>query len=168
MTSQINREPNGHGGVCQAGVWSIYLDLTYGRQTGATADGRKAGETLNRNNSATAGCGREGPTALMNSNLKLDLAEAPDGHILDVILPVSKMKHADAAKNIAAMLAAYFERGGQCIHVNTFDAATLRDAMAHPEKYPDLQVRVCGWNVLWNNLSKEEQHHFLKTCEAQE
>ena len=113
MTAQVNQAPNGHGGVCQAGVWSIYLDLTYGRQTGATADGRKAGETLNRNNSATAGCGREGPTALMNSNLKLDLAESPDGHILDVILPVSKMKHADAAKNIAAMLAAYFERGGQ-------------------------------------------------------
>ena len=47
-------------------------------------------------------------------------------------------------------------------------AALLRDAMAHPEKYPDLQVRVCGWNVRWNSLSRWEQEHFLRTALAQE
>ena len=78
------------------------------------------------------------------------------------------MKTDDATKHVAAMVATYFEQGGQCLHLNTFDASTLREAMSHPEKYPDLQVRVCGWNVLWNNLSKEEQIHFLRTCEAQE
>ena len=156
ITEQVNNEPNYHGGNCQAGVWSIYLDLIYGRQTGATADGRKKGETLNRNNSATAGCGKEGPTALMNSNLKFDLTKSPDGHIVDVILPASRMNTEAGAKYIASMLRTYFDRGGQCIHLNTFNSATLRDAMAHPEKYSDLQVRVCGWNVLWNDLSKEE------------
>ena len=45
---------------------------------------------------------------------------------------------------------------------------TLRDATAHPEKYPDLQVRVCGWNVRWNDLSPQEKKHFIATVEAQE
>ena len=49
---------------------------------------------------------------------------------------------------------------------NVFDADTLRDAQAHPEKYQDLQIRVCGWNVLWNNINKEEQDGFIRQAEA--
>ena len=165
---RINGKRNGHGGDFQAGFWSIYLDQHFGHQMGATPEGRHKGEMLSRNNVATAGCGREGPTALMGSNLKLDQTKCEDGHILDVILPVLKMKREDATRHIVAMISTYFERGGQCLHLNTFDSETLREAMAHPGKFPDLQVRVCGWNVLWNDLSKEEQVHFLKTCEAQE
>jgi len=167
-TDRINSKRNGHGGDFQAGFWSIFLDQHFGRHTAATPEGRHKREMLSRNNVATAGCGREGPTAVMNSNLKLDLTKCEDGHIMDIILPVSKMKREDATKHIASILASYFNRGGQCLHLNTFDAATLREAMAHPEKHPDLQVRVCGWNVFWNDLSREEQFHFLKTCETQE
>ena len=47
-----------------------------------------------------------------------------------------------------------------------FDADTLRDAQAHPEKYQDLQIRVCGWNVLWNNINKEEQDGFIRQAEG--
>ena len=71
------------------------------------------------------------------------------------------------AAGIAAFLRSYFEMGGQSIHLNCFDPSTLRDAMAHPENYPELQVRVCGWNVRWNDLSRREQLHFLATAEAQ-
>jgi len=167
-TAQVNAAENGHGGRFQAGVWSIFLDESFGGRTGATPDGRCRGETLSRNNVATAGCGREGPTALMLSNLKLDLAEAPDGHILDLLLPASVKQRPSAAADLAAVIATYFERGGQCLHLNCFDAATLRDAYAHPEKYPDLQVRVCGWNVRWADLTPVEKRHFLLTAEAQD
>ena len=168
VNAQVNRTPNGHGGTFQAGWWSIHLDMTLGRQTGATPDGRKARAPLSRNNNATAGCGREGATAQMLSNLALDLAEAPDGHIMDIILPLSLTRRPDAAAQIAGMIAAYFEKGGQSLHLNCFDSAVLRDARAHPERYPDLQVRVCGWNVFWHDLTPEEQDHFIKTAEAQE
>jgi formate C-acetyltransferase len=47
-----------------------------------------------------------------------------------------------------------------------FDAQTLRDAQLNPEKYQDLQIRVSGWNVLWNNINKEEQDGFIKQTEA--
>lgn len=139
-----------------------------GRNTAATPDGRRAGETLSRNNVATAGCGTGGSTALILSQTKLDQAEAPDGFISDILLPMSLAENPDAPAHVAALLTTYGAKGGQCIHFNCFSAATLRDAMAHPEKYPDLQVRVCGWNERWVDMSRAEQLHFLATAEAQE
>ncbi|MCC6353473.1 MAG: hypothetical protein IT577_06280 [Verrucomicrobiae bacterium] len=167
VTARINAESNGHGGTFQAGFWSIDRDKPFGDCTAATPDGRKAKTPISRNSAATAGCGKEGPTAILLSNAKLDLAESPDGHIADVILPASLAKASFGAAGIAAFLRSYFEMGGQCIHLNCFDPSTLRDAMAHPENYPDLQVRVCGWNVRWNDLSRREQVYFLATAEGQ-
>ena len=168
FVKRINATCNGHGGFFQAGVWSINLDGQFGKRTAATPDGRHRGDTISRNNVATAGCGKEGPLALMLSNLKLDLAESPDGHIMDIILPLSVTRRQTAAKDIATILATYFKNGGQCLHLNCFDSALLREATAHPEKYPDLQVRVCGWNVRWADLSPQEKRHFIATTEAQE
>ena len=168
LVQRINTTRNGHGGFFQAGLWSIDLDVSFGKRTAATPDGRHRGEGLSRNNVATAGCGKEGPLALMHSNLKLDLAESPDGHIMDIILPLSVTRKPTAAQDIATVLATYFKNGGQCLHLNCFDSALLREATAHPEKYPDLQVRVCGWNVRWADLSPQEKRHFIATAEAQE
>jgi formate C-acetyltransferase len=168
VTARINDARNGHGGTFQAGFWSIDRDKPFGGYTAATPDGRRAKATISRNNVATAGCGREGPTALLLSNAKLDLADSPDGHIADVILPASLAKASFGAVGIAAFLRSYFDMGGQSIHLNCFDPSTLRDAIEHPENYPDLQVRVCGWNVRWNDLSRHEQLHFLATAQAQE
>lgn len=164
----VNSAPNGHGGTFQAGFWSIELDTTFGGATGATADGRKKGERLSRNNAATAGCGREGVTALMLSAAKLDQADSPDGFILDAVFPASTAKGEAAVANIVACLETFGKLGGQCIHLNCFDSSMLRDAQAHPERYRDLQVRVCGWNVRWNDLSKEDQDYFIATVAAQE
>lgn len=164
----INGKPNGHGGSFKAGFWSIYLDMTFGEKIAATPDGRRAGNPLSRNNVASAGCGTEGPMAVMRSNLKLDQANSPNGHIMDIVLPSTIGKEPPATRYIAAVLRSYFRQGGQCLHLNCFDSAMLRDAMAHPEKYQDLQVRVCGWNVRWVDLSRTEQLHFLSTVMAQE
>ena len=168
VNAKVNGTRNGHGGTFQAGWWSIYFDISCGKWTGATPDGRKTGDPLARNNVATDGCGKEGPTALMLSNLKLDLAEAPDGHIMDILLPASVAKNRNGARDIANLITTYFAQGGQCLHLNCLDSKTLRDAQNHPERYADLQIRVCGWNVRWNDLSKVEQDHFIATAEAQE
>ena len=58
------------------------------------------------------------------------------------------------------------DKNGQSIHFNIFNADTLKDAQIHPEKYQNLQVRVCGWNVLFNNLSKEEQNAYIIRAEG--
>ena len=168
LSNQVNHRPNGHGGTFQAGFWSIDNDLWLGTATAATPNGRKAGETLSRNNAATAGCGKEGPTALVTSCSKLEQAESPDGFVIDVILPATPTADPTATERVVMFLETAAALGAQCINLNCFNSKTLRDAQAHPEKYPDLQVRVCGWNVRWNDLSKIEQNHFIATAEAQE
>ena len=167
VNAKVNATRNGRGGTFQSGWWSIYLDVSCGKGTGATPEGRRKGDPLSRNNVATDGCGREGATALMLSNLKLDLAESPDGHIMDVLLPASVAKNPNGARDIADLIATYFAKGGQTLHLNCLDSKTLRDAQKHPERYADLQIRVCGWNVRWNDLPKVEQDHFIATAEAQ-
>ena len=65
-----------------------------------------------------------------------------------------------------SLLMAYIKGYGHAIQFNTFDADVLRDAQKHPERYRDLQVRVCGWNVLWNNLRRKEQDNYILQAEA--
>jgi formate C-acetyltransferase len=57
-------------------------------------------------------------------------------------------------------------RGGHAIHFNIFDARTLRAAQAEPEKYQDLQIRVCGWNALFNSMDRAEQNQYIRQAEA--
>ena len=168
MSALVNTTPNGHGGFFQAGFWSIDDDLAFGELTAATPEGRKAGDAISRNNVATAGCGREGATALVLTNAKLDQANSPDGYILDVILPASAGSDGAVASRIVQFLRCFATLGGQSIHFNVFNAEILREARRDPSRYEDLQVRVCGWNVRWNDLSKAEQDHFILTAEAQE
>ena len=83
-------------------------------------------------------------------------------------MPASARSDGAAAQRIVNFLRVFGSRGGQSIHFNVFDVGTLRAAQAHPERYADLQVRVCGWSVRWNDLSKQEQDYFIATIEAQE
>ena len=71
----------------------------------------------------------------------------------------------DGLEIMKSLLFMYMKNGGQSIQFNVFNADTLRDAQKHPDKYKNLQVRVCGWNVLWNNLSKDEQEAYIKRAE---
>ena len=59
----------------------------------------------------------------------------------------------------------YYRHDGMSIQFNIFNSETLRDAQKHPEKYRNLQVRICGWNVLWNNLTEKEQESYIKRAE---
>ena len=67
--------------------------------------------------------------------------------------------------NLVDLLDGYTVKGGHHLNVNVFTKETLLDAQAHPEKYQDLQIRVCGWNVLWNNMSKTEQDAYIFRAE---
>ena len=64
------------------------------------------------------------------------------------------------------LLKTYMANYGHAIHFNVFSAETLRKAQEEPEKYKDLQIRVCGWNVLWNSLSPDEQKFYIRQAEA--
>ena len=81
------------------------------------------------------------------------------------LLP-SAVKGDEGLEAMYALLLTFIKRGGHALQINVFDADTLRDAQKNPEKYQDLQIRVCGWNVLFNNISKEEQDGFIRQAEG--
>ena len=81
------------------------------------------------------------------------------------MLHPSAVEGDDGLAAIKGLLDVYYDGDGQSVQFNIFDSKMLRDAQAHPEKYANLQVRVCGWNVLWNNLSPAEQEAYIKRAE---
>ena len=163
---RINRTPNQRGGHFQMGCWSIDHSVMFGKQTKATPDGRRNGEPISKNLSATISRDTAGITSLINSVGKLDHAAFPDGSVLDLMLHPSVVRGPDGAKVIADLIRTYFRRGGLFVHFNVFDAETLKDARRRPEKYANLQVRVCGWNARFIELSPEMQECFIAEAES--
>ncbi len=104
-------------------------------------------------------------TALVDTLSHLDPLDLPVNLPLDVMLHPSSVhgqKGLSAMRNLARV---YFANGGITLQFNVFDTATLKDAQLHPEKYENLQVRVCGWNVRWNDLPKSEQDKYIARAE---
>jgi len=157
----INRTPNQRGGHFQMGCWSIDHSVKFGKETKATPDGRKSGEPISKNLGASLARDTNGVTSLINSVTKLDQAAFPDGSVLDIMLHPSAVGEADGARVIADLIRAYFAEGGLFVHFNVFDAEALREARREPEKYTNLQVRVCGWNARFIDLTPEMQECFI-------
>ena len=168
LSDAINGVPNARGGVFRLGIFSIHWRVSFGKHTAASADGRHSGQTLSQNASATLGVDREGPTAHMLSLAKLPGEDAVNGLVLDIDLHSSMVQGDNGIQVLLATLQTFMEEGGQTVHYNILDTAALRDAQLHPERYPTLQVRRCGWNVLFNHLSREDQDEFIQRAEMHE
>lgn len=162
LADVINRTPNGKGGFFQLGMWSINHNFRFGKKIGATPDGRLAGMPLSRNLGGSIGKEKNGVTGLIRSALQLDLARSPDGAVLDVLLHPAMVSGANGAQIVADLIRTYFAGGGLHMHFNILDPEILKEARLHPESYSDLQVRVCGWNSRFVNLSAEEQETFIR------
>lgn len=162
----VTNRPNGRGGVFKAGLFSIDKIYPHGERTGATADGRLSGKPLSKNLCSTISMDKNGLTSLINSVTAMDHSKFPNGSVLDIILHPSAVTGEDGLTAMYGILLTYFKRGGFALHGNVFDANELKKAQANPEKYANLQVRVCGWNVFFVNLSKKEQDAFIKQAEG--
>jgi len=84
---------------------------------------------------------------------------------LDVMLHPSAVAGDKGLDVMRVLVEQYHSRGFTLIQFNVFDADMLRDAQAHPEKYENLQVRICGWNVRWNDLPREQQDAYIRRAE---
>jgi formate C-acetyltransferase len=96
----------------------------------------------------------------------MDLSKFPTGSVLDILLHPSAVQGEGGLDAFLGILLTYFKRGGFAMHGNVFCAEDLRAAQREPEKYKTLQVRVCGWNVYFVNLSKVEQDAFIRQAEG--
>ena len=157
----VSGKPNQKGGVWRLGLFSINWRWTLGQKTGASMDGRKQGDSFSQNTSASFGADREGATAHLLSAASINTARTPNGAIVDLDLHASAVQGDAGLKALTATLRTYFSLGGFAVHYNILDTETLKAAKAHPEKYPNLQVRLCGWNVLFSTLSEQEKDEFI-------
>lgn len=165
FANKVNNVPNSRGGVYKAIFHSARAFVRQGEQTGALPDGRLAGEELSKNASAVPGMDKKGVTALVESATKLIPSDYHESFNVDVMLHPSTVDGENGCNVFKGILMTYLKKGGQSIQFNIFNTETLRDAQKNPEKYKNLQVRVCGWNTLWNNMSKKEQDAYILRAE---
>ena len=161
----LNGIPNSKNGKFWASGHCAKQFIVLGQKTGATPDGRKAGEEMSKNISPTMGVDTEGVTALLGTIASLDARDLPADFPLDVMLLPGTVHGEKGLAAMRTIVETYFRNGGCAIHFNIVDVALLRDAQAHPEQYENLQVRVCGWNVRWNDLPKVEQDVYIHRAE---
>lgn len=168
VSSCINGKPNGRGGVFRCGFFSIDWIYPFGERTCATADGRLAGEPLSKNMGAETAMDREGVTALINSVTRIDYTKTPNGTVLDLTLHPTAVAGEGGLGAMLTLLNTYLIKGGFALQINVLDAGILREAQKNPEEYATLQIRLCGWNVYFNELTKEEQDDFIRRAEHAE
>ena len=163
--AELNGRPNSRGGHFTLSGHNARQFICEGRLTGATPDGRRKGEEFSKNLSPTMGADTEGVTALVSTLGSLDSRDFPGDFPLDVMLLPYTVAGDKGLEVMKSLLFQYYANGGILMQFNVFDAEELKDAQRHPEKYENLQVRVCGWNVRWNDLPKVEQDAYIRRAE---
>ncbi len=165
-TSHVIGRPNGRGGVfvCYGLNARAYVDG--GHMTGATPDGRKKGDHISKNMAPSVGAETEGITGSIKSYGAIAPENFPCGSIYDVMIHPATVAGEKGLRVFRTLVERFYAGGGVAMNITIVSPETLRDAQKHPEKYENLQVRVAGWNVRWNDIPRREQDEFIARIEV--
>lgn len=162
---EVQKYTNPRGGTFQPGLYPVSANVSMGLGTGASADGRFAGEPLADGVSPTSGRDTNGPTAAMNSVAKLDHHIASNGTLLNQKFHPSAVAGEEGLRNLSALVRGYFEQKGMHVQFNVISREILQDAQKNPEKYKNLVVRVAGYSAHFVSLDKTIQEDIISRTE---
>ena len=165
VSDTLKEYRNYWGGPYRLGLYTVEDHAIMGMHTGATADGRKSGESLSNSSGASQGKDTHGPTALINSVTNFPMEEAGNGMVLDVKFTPSLLEEETGKRALRSLIGTYFHKGGMEMQISVVSGETLRAAQEHPENYADLIVRVSGFSAYFCSLRKATQDEIIKRTE---